>query len=163
MADSSRRLVILRHAKSDWPEGVPDAERPLADRGRRDAPAAGQWLAQHIGRFDVALCSTAVRARQTWDLVAPELGAVPQVRYDERIYAASVDGLLTVLRELPETAQTALIIGHNPGLEEVATALTGMVADLKTAGIVVITLPDTWVEIAQTEAALEVWVTPRPG
>ncbi|MER5435426.1 histidine phosphatase family protein [Streptomyces sp. NPDC002588] len=120
-----RRLVILRHAKSAWPEGVPDHQRPLASRGRRDAPAAGRALAEADCLPDLALCSTAVRARQTWDLASAEWGTPPPVRFDRRLYAAGVPDLLAVVRETPAEAETLLLVAHNPGLEELVLALAG--------------------------------------
>ncbi|MFE9685444.1 SixA phosphatase family protein [Streptomyces sp. NPDC006285] len=120
-----RRLVVLRHAKSAWPDGVPDHERPLAPRGRRDAPAAGRALAAADCLPDHALCSTAVRARQTWELAAAEWGTPPPVRQDARLYAADVPTLLEATREAPAEAETLLLIGHNPGLEELVLTLAG--------------------------------------
>ncbi|MFJ4979874.1 SixA phosphatase family protein [Streptomyces coeruleorubidus] len=120
-----RRLVVLRHAKSAWPLDVADHERPLAPRGRRDAPAAGQALAEADCLPDLALCSTAVRARRTWELAAAEWGTPSPVRYDRRLYAASPAGLLTVVHEVSAEVETLLLIGHNPGLEELVLALAG--------------------------------------
>lgn len=120
-----RRLVVLRHAKSSWPEGVADHERPLAPRGRRDAPAAGRALAETDCLPDLALCSTAVRARQTWELASREWGTPPAVRFDRRLYAAEVPELLTAVREVPDQITTLLLIGHNPGLEELILELAG--------------------------------------
>ncbi|OLZ72187.1 phosphohistidine phosphatase [Streptomyces sp. IMTB 2501] len=118
-----RRLVVLRHAKSAWPEGVEDHERPLATRGRRDAPAAGRALAEADCLPDLVLCSTAVRARRTWELASAEWGTPPPVRYDERLYAADVPDLLEVVREAPPEVETLLVVGHNPGLEELVLEL----------------------------------------
>ncbi|MFJ8467921.1 SixA phosphatase family protein [Streptomyces swartbergensis] len=120
-----RRLVVLRHAKSAWPLDVADHERPLAPRGRRDAPAAGRALAEADCLPDLALCSTAVRARRTWELAAAEWGTPPPVRYDRRLYAASPAGLLAVVHEVSAEVETLLLIGHNPGLEELVLALAG--------------------------------------
>ncbi|MFD9432276.1 SixA phosphatase family protein [Streptomyces sp. NPDC060002] len=120
-----RRLVVLRHAKSAWPQGVPDHERPLAPRGLRDAPAAGRALAG-AGRVpDLALCSTAARARRTWELAAAEWGAPAPVRFDPRLYGADVPGILEVVHETPAEVGTLLLVGHNPGLEELVLALAG--------------------------------------
>jgi phosphohistidine phosphatase len=113
-----RRLVVLRHAKSAWPEGVEDHRRPLGRRGLRDAPAAGRALAEADCLPDLALCSTAVRARRTWELASAEWGTPPPVRYDRRLYAAGVPELLEVVRETPPEVETLLLVGHNPGLEE---------------------------------------------
>jgi phosphohistidine phosphatase len=120
-----RRLVVLRHAKSAWPEGVPDHERPLAPRGRRDAPAAGRALAEADCLPDLALCSTALRARQTWELASAQWGTPPPVRHDPRLYAADVSDLLTALHEVPAEVETLLLVGHNPGLEELVLELAG--------------------------------------
>jgi phosphohistidine phosphatase len=121
-SDATRRLILLRHAKSDWPD-VPDRDRPLAKRGRRDAPRIGRWLHQHGYQPDVAVVSAAARTRQTWDLVAPELGGSPAVHFEPRAYAASALTLLYLAQELPARYRTALLIGHNPGLSELATSL----------------------------------------
>lgn len=124
-----RRLVVLRHAKSAWPAGVPDHERPLAPRGRRDAPAVGQALARADRLPDLAVCSTAVRARLTWELASAQWGTPPPVRYDERVYAADVPELLDVVRETPGQVGTLLLVGHNPGLEELVLELAGDALD----------------------------------
>ncbi|WP_217181237.1 histidine phosphatase family protein [Streptomyces sp. AC495_CC817] len=124
-----RRLIVLRHAKSAWPVGVPDHERPLAPRGRRDAPAAGRALADADCLPDLAVCSTAVRARQTWELAAAEWGTPPPVRHDARVYAAEVPELLEVVRETPDRVRTLLLVGHNPGLEELVLDLAGDALD----------------------------------
>ncbi|CCK31679.1 hypothetical protein BN159_7300 [Streptomyces davaonensis JCM 4913] len=120
-----RRLIVLRHAKSAWPEGIADHRRPLAPRGRRDAPAAGRALAESDLLPDLALCSTAVRARQTWELASAEWGTPPPVRYLPRLYAAEATELLAAVHEAPAEVETLLLIGHNPGLEDLVTALAG--------------------------------------
>ena len=121
-SDTIRRLMLLRHAKSDWPD-VPDEDRPLAKRGRRDAPAIGRWLRDHGYVPDAVVCSTARRTRQTWDLVAPELGGSPPVTFEPRAYAATAMTLLYLARELPRRSRAALLIGHNPGISELAAEL----------------------------------------
>jgi phosphohistidine phosphatase len=121
-SDATRQLILLRHAKSDWPD-VPDRDRPLAKRGRRDAPRIGRWLHEHGYQPDVVVVSAATRTRQTWDLVAPELGGSPAVHFEPRAYAASALTLLYLAQELPARYRTALLIGHNPGLSELATSL----------------------------------------
>ncbi|MGW1782768.1 SixA phosphatase family protein [Streptomyces sp. NPDC002143] len=120
-----RRLVVLRHAKSAWPDGVRDHERPLAPRGRRDAPAAGRALAETGCVPDLALCSTAVRARLTWELAAAEWDTPPPVRFDPRLYGAEVPEILDVVHETPADVETLLVVGHNPGLEELVLDLAG--------------------------------------
>ncbi|MFJ7071176.1 SixA phosphatase family protein [Streptomyces sp. NPDC098781] len=120
-----RRLVVLRHAKSAWPDGVADHERPLAPRGRRDAPVAGRMIADADCLPNLAVCSTAVRTRQTWELAAAQWGTPPPVRHDPRVYAADVPDLLEVAREASDEVGTLLLVGHNPGLEELVLALAG--------------------------------------
>jgi phosphohistidine phosphatase len=132
-SDTTRRLILLRHAKSDWPD-VPDRDRPLAKRGRRDAPRIGRWLHEHGYQPDVVVVSDAARTRQTWDLVAPELGESPAVHFEPRAYAASSLTLLYLAQELPARYRTALLIGHNPGLSELATSLAGPPESTMAAG-----------------------------
>lgn len=120
-----RRLVVLRHAKSAWPPDVADHERPLGPRGRRDAPAAGRALAESDCLPDLALCSTAVRARQTWQLASAQWGTPPPVRHDPRLYAADVPDLLAAVQAVAPEIRTLLLVGHNPGLEELVLALAG--------------------------------------
>jgi phosphohistidine phosphatase len=132
-SDTTRRLILLRHAKSDWPD-VPDRDRPLAKRGRRDAPRIGRWLHEHGYQPDVVVVSDAARTRQTWDLVAPELGGSPAVRFEPRAYAASALTLLYLAQELPDRYRTALLIAHNPGLSELAASLAAPPESDRAAG-----------------------------
>ncbi|WP_250304030.1 histidine phosphatase family protein [Streptomyces sp. NBC_01387] len=120
----SRRIALLRHAKADWPE-VSDHDRPLADRGRMDASAAGQWLGSHDLHIDLALCSTAVRTRETWKLAVQEMPSRPRTVYEERLYDASLGELLALLNETPDDVDDLLVIGHNPGMHALADALAG--------------------------------------
>ncbi|MET9800093.1 histidine phosphatase family protein [Streptomyces sp. NPDC006368] len=122
--DTPRRIVLLRHAKADWPQ-VSDHERPLADRGRMDAPVAGRRLAETGITFDLALCSTAARTRETWKLAVHELPRRPRTVYDERLYDASLGDLLALLNETPDEVNDLLVIGHNPGMHALADALAG--------------------------------------
>ncbi|MCK1818918.1 histidine phosphatase family protein [Streptomyces sp. XM83C] len=128
-AGPRRRLIVLRHAKSAWPEGVPDHERPLAARGLRDAPAAGRALAAADRLPDLAMCSTAVRARRTWELASAEWGTPPPVRHDPRLYGADAGTLVDVVRETPPETGTLLLVGHNPGLADLVLALAGDALD----------------------------------
>ncbi len=158
----TRALILLRHAKSAWPLGIPDAQRPLADRGRRDAPAVGRWLREHVSAIDRVVCSPAVRAAQTWELAAAQLAPAPQVRHDDRLYDAYAADLLTVTQELPDRASTAVLVGHNPGLEDFLTLLTGVQELLKTSTIAVIAAPaDSWSATVAHSCFLEALATPR--
>ncbi|MER5434851.1 histidine phosphatase family protein [Streptomyces sp. NPDC002588] len=119
-----RRIVLFRHAKADWPQ-VNDHDRPLADRGRKDAAVAGRELTSTGIPFDLALCSTAVRTRETWKLAVQELPHRPKTVYEERIYEASTGELIALLNETPDDAHNILLIGHNPGIQGLAEILAG--------------------------------------
>ncbi|CAL9561417.1 putative protein [Streptomyces sp. enrichment culture] len=119
-----RRIVLFRHAKADWPQ-VNDHERPLAERGRKDAAEAGRRLADTGIPFGLALCSTATRTRETWKLAVQEFPHRPKTVYEERIYEASPGELIAVLNEIPDDVQNALLIGHNPGVQGLTDILAG--------------------------------------
>jgi len=161
---STRTLVILRHAKAANPDGVPDRERPLSDRGHADATAAGAWLV-HSGLLpDLVLCSPARRTRQTWHGVALALASAPQVRYDEAIYGAPVRTLLATVRAAAADVTTVLLIGHNPGLSELSALLDPDRADedgLRTAGIAVHSLTGAWTDFGNAAAPLATTHTAR--
>ncbi|MEU5437915.1 histidine phosphatase family protein [Streptomyces sp. NPDC020719] len=122
--DTPRRIVLLRHAKADWPQ-VSDHDRPLADRGRTDATVAGRRLADTKITFDLTLCSTAVRTRETWKLAVHELPHRPRTVYEERLYEASLGELIALLNETPDEVNDLLLVGHNPGMHALADALAG--------------------------------------
>ncbi len=124
-------LILIRHAKSDYPPGVPDHDRPLNARGQRDAPRIGAWLAarQHGATRDVTcvLVSTAKRAQLTWLLASGAMGAATGswVDHDEpRIYEAPSRRLAAVVGELRESCVSAVLVGHNPGLDDLVADLT---------------------------------------
>jgi phosphohistidine phosphatase len=156
-----RRLIVLRHAKSDWSGGVTDHDRPLAGRGRREAALAGRWLRENAADIDLVVCSSATRARQTWKLVAKQLDNVPSARVDDRLYAASVRGLLAVVGKLPDSAGAVLLIGHNPGLEELVADLGGVGWPMKTSSIAVLSSRSEWAQVGARWAKLEASLTPR--
>ena len=121
-----RTLYLLRHAKSDWPAGIPDIDRPLAERGRRDAPIAGSVIAGRGRHIDLVLVSPALRTRQTWALAAPALGmSEGDGCIEPAIYEAEPDDLLGLIGTVADDVHTLLVIGHNPGMEEVAARLAG--------------------------------------
>ncbi len=157
---AERTLVVIRHAKSDWGQAVPDDQRPLNERGRRDAPAVGRWLAEHVGALDLVVCSTAARARQTWRLAA---GAVPKVRarYDARVYGAEPGELMSVLDELGDDLHTVALVGHNPGLAELVETLSNERLELRTSAVAVLRWDGTWADVWARRAALVTHATPR--
>lgn len=165
----AHRLILFRHAKSGYPDDVADHDRPLAKRGRRDAPVAGRWLGQHGYTPDVVVCSTARRARQTWELAADGLaeaapGTEPAVRFESRVYDATVLGLLMLIREFPEDRRTVLVVGHNPGLAELAVGLSvpppALPAAFPTATLAVLGLPVPWADASPARARLLAFATP---
>ncbi|MDX3249220.1 histidine phosphatase family protein [Streptomyces sp. ME18-1-4] len=119
-----RRIVLFRHAKADWPQ-VTDHERPLAERGRKDAAVAGRRLTDTGIPFDLALCSTAVRTTETWKLAVQEFPQRPKTVYEERIYEASPGELIALLNETPDDVHNLVLIGHNPGVQGLADVLSG--------------------------------------
>jgi phosphohistidine phosphatase len=171
-ADGTRRLILLRHAKSAWPD-VADAERPLSDRGRRDAPAMGRWLRANGYVPDAVLCSTARRARDTWDLMAGEAGGTPDVSYETRIYEATALSLLHLLREAGGQHRTVLLLGHNPGLAELAIGIARMTdgpaakplervrEKFPTAAAAILEFTGEWADLTPGDARLIDFAVPR--
>jgi phosphohistidine phosphatase len=171
MSDSTpRRIVLLRHAKADWPE-VPDIERPLADRGRLDAPAAGQWLAGAGLLPHLTLCSPAVRTRETWKLAAHELPQRPKTVYEERLYDATPGDLMALLNEVDDTVPDVLVVGHNPGMHGLAEVLA---ADAEgdalvrlrrgafpTSAVAVLEFTGSWKTVEHGVARLTAFWSPR--
>ncbi len=164
------RLLLLRHAKAAWPQGTLDIDRPLAKRGREASVLMGNYLKDEKLVPDLVLISPARRTLDTWDLVRPIIGDV-KVRHEPRIYEAPVARLLTVLQEVGPEKGTVLMIGHNPGFEDLAGHLIGdgdpdgisrMGQKYPTAGLAVIDFPhDSWSEVARRSGRLERFTTPK--
>jgi phosphohistidine phosphatase len=119
-----KRLYLLRHAKSSWddPE-LRDRDRPLAPRGERAAVQLARHLARERVRPGLVLCSSAKRTRQTLKRILPALGKHVEVLIEDELYAASADALLARLRRLPDSVSAVMVVGHNPGLQQLALAL----------------------------------------
>jgi phosphohistidine phosphatase len=159
-SSATRRLLLLRHAKSAWPDDVVDHERPLARRGCRDAPVAGRWLRAAGWVPDRVVCSTARRARQTWQLAAAELDASPAVCFDRRVYAAAEAEVLDLARETALGVRTLLIVGHDPAMRDLTVALASVEAGdagalervrfkFPTAAIAVLEFEGSWQGLGQ--------------
>lgn len=143
---TSRTLILMRHGKSDWSVAVPDRDRPLNGRGRRQAAETGRWLGTvwipgHGGRIDLAVVSPATRAWDAWELAAAELDDPPPVRVEEAAYTFDGADLLAVVRGLGEE-RCVVLVGHNPALEELIAALTGEHVEIKTSALAVVDLDD---------------------
>lgn len=154
LGKSERTLVLLRHAKSDWSGRESDIDRPLSKRGLHEAPQAGQWLAHGVAGLDLAVVSPANRAQKTWELASAELDSPPAASIDDRLYAASAHQLLGVVRALPEDANAVLLVGHNPGIEELVSLLTGESIAMPTSALAVIGLTGSWSTAGQASATL---------
>ncbi|WP_026620122.1 phosphohistidine phosphatase [Ensifer sp. WSM1721] len=167
----TRRLMLLRHAKSAWPDGVADHRRPLAGRGRKAAPAIGAFMARQELIPDLALVSTARRAQETWELVAEALPHEVEARDAVGIYEVAAAAMIDVIRKVEPTVEKLLIVGHNPGMAELALLLAGsgnavalerLEAKFPTAGLAVIDFTiEQWSEIAPGTGRLVQFVTPR--
>ena len=141
-----KTLLVLRHAKSSWDDAaLDDHERPLNKRGRRDAPRMGELVREHGLIPDVVISSDAVRARLTAEAVIEAARYAGAILLDRRLYLAGPADILSLLRTVGEKAETVMIVGHNPGLEELVAQLTGDWQDLPTAALAQIILPiDRW-------------------
>ncbi len=166
-----RRLMLMRHAKAVPPEGMADEARPLSARGRKAAAAIGAFMAENGLTPDLALVSPSRRTLETWELLSPAHGKPPHCRTEPRLYAAPAETLLQVVRATPAAVGALLLIGHNPGLEQFAHALTGSGAaeamarfgsKMPTASLAVIDLAlDDWKRAEPQRGRLELFVTPK--
>jgi phosphohistidine phosphatase len=163
-------VYLLRHAKSSWSDPtLPDQERPLTRRGRRDAKRIAKHLVRLGIKPELVLCSAAERTRETLELVRPALGATSTVRLEAALYAASADKLLERLHAVPEQVASVMLIGHNPGLHDLALALASAGTELErleakfpTAALATLTLPKaTWGRLSQADAVLAAYVVPK--
>ena len=152
---SEHTLILLRHAKSDWSGNEADAERPLTERGLRQASDAGRWLARSIDGIDLAVVSPANRARNTWQLASAELRTTPPTRIDDRVYAASARELLGVVHALPDDVDTVVLVGHNPGIEDLVSLITGKRVSMPTSALAVVELAGSWSTTGQSPASLK--------
>lgn len=150
-----RTLVLLRHAKAETPGELLDFDRRLTEKGDADADAAGSWLADERLRPNLVLCSSARRTRQTWQGVSVALRQAdpaapsPEVHYEQRLYDGGRTEVIDLLRAVPDSVRTVLIIGHNPTMSDVSILLrpyaeTGALAALRTAGLAVHRAEGPW-------------------
>ncbi|MCU7829122.1 MAG: histidine phosphatase family protein [Candidatus Thiodiazotropha sp. (ex Myrtea sp. 'scaly one' KF741663)] len=158
----SRELMLFRHGKSDWSEQVEDFARPLKDRGKRGAQRMGVWLQQQALLPDLVISSPAERAITTAQKATKAMGLDARaIARDRRVYAARVDDLLKVLADVPAETRRVMLVGHNPGLEELTEYLEGkhipLPSDGKlmpTATLAVIELPDDWSDLKAGDGQL---------
>jgi phosphohistidine phosphatase len=166
------RLLLLRHAKAERSRpGEGDHDRALAERGRTDAPRIGRYMARHGFVPDLALVSTAVRTRETWALCEPVFERRPPATFDRRIYEAEPQAILGAIRETDRGVATLLVVGHNPGLQELATMLVAsgdvdarqrMKEGFPTSALAIVNFAlDDWQSLHPRAGRLEHFVTPR--
>lgn len=167
--DEVKRLYLLRHAKSAWDDpALRDRERPLAPRGRKAARRVGRWAKKHGVRPQLVVCSNAVRAQQTLQIVRPGLGD-PTVWVEVTLYAASAETLLSRVRALPEEIDAAMLVGHNPGLMELLLllAVQGPLRDrarknLPTGALALLENDvGRWADVSPGAARLTMFILPR--
>ena len=160
-----KTLYLLRHAKSSWNfDDLSDQERPLNDRGRDDAPRMGQALARRTIKLDLLVSSPAVRALSTAALVARELEYPhDKIHVETGIYGADVAGLLTIIRALPDAAESVLLVGHNPTITDTANALSpSRLNEMPTAAVVCLKFSaGQWAGVGQANAEFYFYDYPK--
>jgi phosphohistidine phosphatase len=165
---AAHTLLLLRHAKSSWADpALPDHDRPLASRGRRDARRIAKHLAGLDFEPELVLCSSAVRTRETLELVRPALGN-SKVLFEDALYGASSDELLGRIRVVPDVVGSVVLIGHNPGLEQLALLLAssgherrGLETKFPTAALATLAVEKTWSRLSPGDAILTSYVVPK--
>jgi phosphohistidine phosphatase len=168
VTDRYRTLLLLRHAKSDYPGGVADHERPLAPRGMREAALAGDWLRAHAPAVDAVLCSTATRTRET--LARTRIDA--PVSYLDRLYDATPGAVIEEINDVDPAVETLLVIGHEPAMSAVAlglatadgsnnTAAEHISTKFPTSAIAVLRTANPWDQVTLSSAALVTFHVPR--
>jgi len=167
-----RRLILLRHAKSDWDmPGKRDHDRALAARGREAAAKIGTYMSRHALRPDLVLCSTAMRTRQTWELISAEYADEIPVEYDDRLYEVDADTILDAVKRIAADIHVLMLIGHNPGIRDLAElsiasgdveARQRLIEKFPTAGLAIIDFQvDNWRKLHTRSGRLDRFVVPR--
>lgn len=158
-----KKLLLLRHAKAeDATPGSSDINRALNERGKKEAQAIGTFIRKQSLRFDLVLCSPVVRARETAELVLAAAEVTANLRDDQRIYEASPRQLLEVISEIEEDKSAVLLVGHNPGMEELLRALTGKGEPMATGTLARIDFDfDEWSSVIEDIGRLESIVRPN--
>ncbi len=162
-----KNLVLMRHAKSDYPDGVPDHDRPLAARGIREAGLAGDWLRGHVPAIEAVLCSSATRTRQT--LARTGIGA--PTTFLDRLYGAAPGEMVEAINGVDDAIGTLMVVGHEPTMSAVALGLAGpgsdrraaehILAKFPTSGIAVLTVAGPWAGLELRGAELVTFHVPR--
>src|SRR5215203_1346489 len=156
-------LYLLRHAKSSWADpSMRDFDRPLANRGREACAIIGDYIKDKGIHFDLVLVSTALRTRETIKLVKERAEFGGEVRYDERIYEATTSQLLEVISQVDNGRQSVLLVGHNPGIQDLLAVLTGEHLSVSTANFAKIDIKTPeWSANLVNDGTLEWIVRPK--
>jgi len=165
----SRTLILLRHGKSDWSTNNDDFDRPLKKRGKNASRQVGKWLSANQRVPDFVITSPATRAMQTAEIACEAMGINKEDIYSRKhIYLATTEELLYVLEDCPEQAQCVMLVGHNPGLEELLYYLVNGTMTIPedgklmpTATLAILEMPDTWAQLQTGSAKLEFLLRPR--
>jgi phosphohistidine phosphatase len=167
MTTPVRTLVLLRHAKSDYPDGVDDHERPLAPRGIREAALAGDWIRANVGKIDAVLCSTATRTRET----LARTGIEADIRYEDSLYDSMPGIVVDLVNGVGDDVKTLLVVGHEPPTSSLAFALAGpgsdadalerMTQKYPTSAIAVLSTEQPWSRLEPSGATLVDFHIPR--
>lgn len=166
-----RRLMLLRHGKSDWPPGVPDHKRPIAERGRRASRTMAHHMVASGFHPERVIVSTAQRTRDTWEIAGQAFSPAPPVIFEPALYEAEAPRILEIIRDLPDEIGKVLLVGHNPGLQDLALSLAGegdpeamgrLKAKFPTAGLAIIDFSGiSWCDMAAGTGSLRRFDTPR--
>jgi phosphohistidine phosphatase len=158
-----KTLLLLRHAKSSWDQpSLPDFDRPLAERGKRDAPRMGKALRERGPHPELIISSPATRTRATIKAIAASARFEAEIQFEESVYGASSAELIKLIRKLPQEKASAMIVGHNPGLEDLVSRLTGRPERMPTAALACIEFEiERWEDVEDGEAKLAWLLTPK--
>jgi len=158
-----KTLLIMRHAKSSWEdEDLDDIERPLNDRGRKDAPLMGEVLQRFKTAPGVAVCSPAVRTRQTLDGMLDNWEETPLVRWEDGFYYGGVEDYVQAVANLPDNMDIGLLLGHNPLVESVMRKLCGADVKMKTASVAAIEWEiNRWSTVVEGNGVLQWLIAPK--
>jgi phosphohistidine phosphatase len=158
-----KTLLLLRHAKSSWNDsGLQDFDRPLNGRGRKAAEAIGRFIRKQRVAPDLLLSSPALRARETIETIMKTAKLQSELRFDQRIYEAGPLRLLEVVSQIEEDRSTVLLVGHNPGMEELLQLLTGSTEHMATATLAKIDFKAaSWSKVLEEKGSLDWIVKPK--
>lgn len=143
-ASPHHMIALIRHAKSDWAAEVPDTDRPLSKRGRRQAPETGKWLSENFPALDLAIVSEAKRARETWDLINAEMRWPVDTEVADDAYTFDGYEILDIIADLDESIGHVAFVGHNPAIEDVIQLMTDKQARMPTSAVAIISIRGEW-------------------